>query len=212
METAALIVFVVFTTVHLYGSIRKNKKLRKLTKPFLLLSLLWYYLAATGNFRWTVVAALLFSWLGDVLLMGPGVKWFGYGGIAFMVSHFFFILSCLPDISGLNIWIIVLSEIFFLILVGFIFTRLKPHLPKSLFYPMALYLFINGNMNCFAFWRALSLQTTAGLISCIGAVLFFISDTCLFFVRFNKQSRQKTHFWVMLTYSLGELLIVVGLL
>ena len=46
----------------------------------------------------------------------------------------------------------------------------------------------------------------------IGAALFFISDSSLFFVRFNKDSRLKTHFLVMLTYSIGELLIVLGLL
>ena len=43
-------------------------------------------------------------------------------------------------------------------------------------------------------------------------LLFFISDSTLFFVRFKKDGRLKTHFWVMLTYSIGELLIVSGLI
>ena len=44
----------------------------------------------------------------------------------------------------------------------------------------------------------------------IGAVLFFASDSTLFFVRFKKDGLLKTHFLVMLTYILGEFLIVEG--
>ena len=93
-----------------------------------------------------------------------------------------------------------------------IFSKLKPHLPKVLFYPMFLYLMINGAMNCFAIFRFASAPAAATLITALGAALFFISDTALFFVRFNKESRLKTHFLVMLTYSIGELLIVLGLI
>ena len=46
----------------------------------------------------------------------------------------------------------------------------------------------------------------------VGAALFFISDGTLFFVRFKKDTRLKTHFLVMLTYSIGEFLIILGLL
>ena len=71
---------------------------------------------------------------------------------------------------------------------------------------------INGAMNCFAIFRYLSDPSLAGIVTVIGAVLFFISDSSLFFVRFNKNSRMKTHFIVMLTYSIGEFLIVLGLI
>ena len=77
---------------------------------------------------------------------------------------------------------------------------------------MFFYLLINGAMNCFAIFRAVSLANTPGLITALGAALFFVSDASLFFVRFKKDSRLKTHFLVMLTYSLGEFLIVLGLL
>ena len=102
--------------------------------------------------------------------------------------------------------------LFFAVTVTFVFSRLKPHLPKALFYPMFLYLLINGAMNCFAIFRCVSAPTAATVTTAIGAALFFISDTSLFFVRFKKDSRLKTHFLVMLTYSIGEFLIVLGLL
>ena len=108
--------------------------------------------------------------------------------------------------------LVILLAAVFIALVAYIFSRLKPYLPKMLFYPMFLYLLINGTMNCFAVFRYVSIPTAATLTTCIGAVLFFISDSTLFFVRFKKDSRLQTHFWVMLTYSVGELLIILGLL
>ena len=214
MKYIALIIFIVSTSIHLFASARKDKPLRDKTKPFILLALLAFYCLCVNKIAWSVVLALIFSWLGDVLLIPKGIKWFTIGGISFMVSHFFFVLSYLKyiDFTKINsLWIIMLGAFFF-VLVCFIFSRLKPHLPKALFYPMALYLLINGTMNCFAIFRYLSEPSKGALITVIGAILFFISDASLFFVRFKKDSRLKTHFLVMLTYSIGELLIVLGLI
>ncbi len=214
MRILSLIIFFLVTGVHLYASLKQDRSLRNLTKPFILLSLLAWYCLSVRTISWTVVAALLFSWLGDVLLMPKGVKWFTAGGISFMISHFFFILSYAEhtDFSRLPVWLILLLGCSFLAASCIIFHYLRPHLPKPLFYPMFLYLLINGAMNCFAWFRSFTLNAAAGLITAIGALLFFISDSSLFFVRFNKNSRLKTHFLVMLTYSIGEFLIVLGLI
>ena len=162
--------------------------------------------------------------------MPKGVKWFTAGGIAFMISHSFFVLGYWKDVDfhKIPVLLIVFLALFFAAAVAVIFSKLKPHLPKALFYPMFLYLLINGTMNCFAIFRCVSLingtmncfaifrcvslPTAATLTTAIGAALFFVSDSSLFFVRFKKDSRLKTHFLVMLTYSIGEFLIVCGLL
>lgn len=209
-----LIIFIVSTAVHLYASSKKNQKLRNITKPFILLSLLGFYVFSASEIRIQIVLALIFSWLGDVLLMPKGNKWFSAGGVAFMISHLFFVLGYNEDIvfSAIPVWCIVFFAAAFVIAVSIIFSKLKEHLPKALFYPMFFYLLVNGTMNCFAIFRLLSNPCPATIITCIGAVLFFISDTSLFFVRFKKNSRLKTHFIVMLTYSIGEILIICGLL
>ena len=214
MKTVFLAVFIVSTAVHLCASIQKNSRLRNVTKPFLLLSLLGFYVLAARSPETAIILALLFSWLGDVLLIPKGTKWFTAGGIAFMVSHAFFIAGYCRDVdfAKIPVPLILGLALFFTVTVAFIFSRLKPHLPKALFYLMFFYLLINGAMNCFAIFRCVSAPSAAALTTAIGAALFFISDTSLFFVRFNKESRLKTHFLVMLTYSVGELLIVLGLL
>ena len=218
MDILTLALFFIVLGIHLYASLKKNQKLRNITKPFILLTLLAWYLLVCDKPSTTLIIALVLSWLGDVLLIGPGIKWFTAGGISFMIGHFFFMISYYevgPEYWNLNV--LPLLVIVFLVLVIYIFNKLKPHLPKPLFIPMAAYLLINGLMNCTAIGRMIaSIYFTAnplpGIITCIGALLFFISDSTLFFVRFKKDSRLKTHFLVMLTYSLGEFLIVLGLI
>lgn len=207
-------VFIVSTSVHLFASLRQDKRLRAITKPFILLALLGYYLYSVEEFRTVVILALVFSWIGDVFLIIPGVKWFTIGGISFMISHFFFILTYSSDVifSSVPTYVIIVLGVFYFVVVSILFNRLKPHLPKPLFYPMYLYLLINGTMNSFAIFRYISCMDKAGIITAIGAILFFISDSSLFFVRFKKNSILKTHFLVMLTYSIGEFLIVLGLI
>ena len=214
MKSISLIIFTISTAIHLFASIKKNQKLRNYTKPFILLSLIVFYSLAAKEVRWTIILALIFSWIGDLFLMIPGVKWFTVGGISFMISHLFFIIGYCPDIvfSKINIFVIIILAISFFITVSIIFKNLKKHLPTKLFYPMYLYLLINGSMNCFAIFRYLSNINQNTIITCIGAILFFISDSSLFFVRFDKNSKLKTHFLVMLTYSIGEFLIVLGLI
>ena len=214
MKIVFLAVFFVSTAVHLYASLRKDARLRNITKPFILLSLLGFYVLAARSVSAAIVLALIFSWLGDVLLIPRGIKWFTAGGIAFMISHAFFVLGYTRDVvfSRIPVFLIVLLAVFFAAAVAYIFSKLRPHLPKALFYPMFLYLLINGTMNCFAIFRCVSAPSAATLTTAIGAALFFVSDTALFFVRFKKDGRLKTHFLVMLTYSIGEFLIVLGLL
>ena len=214
LEYPMLAVFFLSAGIHLYASLKQDKPLRNRTKPFILLGLLGFYLGAAEPIVLTVVFALVFSWIGDVLLIPKGTKWFTAGGIAFMVSHVFFIVSYAKetDFAKIPAALPVLLPLAFAAVSLFLFSKLRPHLPKTLFYPMLLYLLLNGAMNCFAWFRAYTVGGAAGIITAVGALLFFISDSSLFFVRFNKDSRLKTHFVVMLTYSLGEFLIILGLI
>ena len=214
MKYLFLGVFVLSAAVHLYASAKKDTGMRNFTKPFILLSLLGFYVLSARSLSGAIVLALIFSWLGDVLLIPKGVKWFTAGGIAFMISHGFFIAGYCRDVvfSRIPAPLILVLAFFFAATVAVVFSKLKPHLPKALFYPMFLYLLINGAMNCFAVFRCACSPSAATITTAVGAALFFISDASLFFVRFHKESRLKTHFLLMLTYSLGEMLIVLGLI
>lgn len=214
MKYAFLTVFLISAAIHLYASYKSDKPLRNKTKPFILLGLFGWYVCCAKNPQGIVIAALLTSWLGDVLLIPKGVKWFAIGGVSFGVSHLCFMLAYLPqiDFAIVPLWLIILTAAVYFTIVCFVFKGLKPHLPKQLFYPMLAYLLINGSMNSFAFFQLVSMPCKATAITFIGAVLFFISDSTLFYVRFKKDTIFKNHFIVMLTYTVAELLIVQGLI
>ena len=214
-------IFIIFTAIHLYASYIKKDSLRAPTKPVILLAILGMYLEWMhlhgADPSVLVVIALLTSWLGDVLLIPKGVKWFTIGGISFWISHFFFIFAYYESgivFSNINPLFIALIVLIYVPTVCILFKNLKRSLPKALFYPMFFYLLTNGAMNAFAWFRLLSgsCSLLSGLITGIGALLFFISDSSLFFVRFDKESKLKTHFLVMLTYSIGEFMIILGLM
>ncbi len=213
MKYLFLIIFAVSTGIHLYASLKQDRHLRNLTKPFLIPALAGFYIVCANPVRSTILLALLFSWLGDLFLMKKGQKWFAAGGICFMIAHMFFILCYLRDIDSEVFRVFtVFPAVLFLLAAAAVLFYLKQHLPENLFYPMSFYLCLNAVMNCFAVLRYISHPDHSGMITMIGALLFFISDSCLFVVRFKKKSRLKTHFLVMLTYSLGEFLIVFGLI
>lgn len=214
MKYAFLAIFILSSIIHLCASIRQNKKLRRVTKPFLLLALLGWYLLSVETPNAIIVAAILTSWLGDVLLIPKGVKWFSIGGMSFMLSHIFFIIAYAVnvDFSVIPVWAIILAAAAYIVITLLVFSRLKTHLPEKLFGPMMFYLLINGTMNCFALFQLITVPCLAAAVTFVGAMLFFASDSSLFFVRFKKDGLLKTHFVVMLTYILGEFLIVEGLI
>jgi len=214
MNYLFLICFIAVSAVHLYASAKSDKRLRAQTKGFILPFLLFWYLFSVQEPSVSVIAAIVFSWLGDVLLIFKGVKWFTAGGISFEVSHVFFIISYISniDFSLIPLWVIIVLGLIYLILCISVFRGLKPYLPKVLFVAMFIYLMINATQNCFAFYRMLSLKNLAGVITFVGTTLFFVSDSTLFYVRFKKDGKERNHFVVMLTYIVAEFLIVLGLM
>lgn len=212
MKYLFLAIFIITSTIHLYASYKSNAKLRAQTKGFILLSLLGWYCFSVSDPLTIIIAAILTSWLGDVLLIPKGVKWFSAGGISFFASHICFAAAYAYHINFdlVPLWVIIAVAAVYVVLTALVFRGLKPYLPKALFFPMAGYLLANGAMNCFALYQLVSMPCLATAITFIGAILFFVSDSTLFYVRFKKDGFFKTHFVVMLTYILSEFLIVEG--
>lgn len=216
MKYLFLILYLAVSALHLAASWRDEPELRKKTKPFLLILLLGYYLFAAERPSLLLALALAASWLGDVLLIPKGNRWFTMGGIAFMFSHLFFVLVYCGQItlSTLNPVVILLAAALYFGFSLFIIRRIRGNTPKAMIAPMYFYLLCNSTMNIFALMQLLSRPSLAAAVAYVGALLFYASDCCLFLVRYGKRPEIvfKKHFTVMLTYLLGELLIVVGIL
>ncbi|MBR0481405.1 MAG: lysoplasmalogenase [Firmicutes bacterium] len=211
-----LALFAVFSAIHLYHSWLDKYHHRTKTKPFLILFLSLYYIFATDSIDIFLVLALCASWLGDILLIPKGNKWFIMGGIAFMISHFFFIVTYIPNIDlSKALWPVAvpLALVYFGISI-FIMNFVKEGVPKMMVFPMWFYLLCNSCMNLCALLQFMSYRNAGAAMALIGAALFFASDCCLFVVRYHRRPQLifKKHFTIMVTYLAGELLIVLGML
>lgn len=208
--------FAAMSLWHLYYSWIDEKKGRARTKPFLLIFLTLYYIFSTHNISYLLLFALITSWLGDVFLIFPGI-WVTLGGFAFGAGHILFILAYATQITFSAVsWLpVVLVSLVYLGISAFILSLVWKPSPAPMRLNMTLYLLANSTMNIFALMQLLTNHSAGAAIAYIGAVLFFISDCCLFLVRFYKGEKQlvfKKHFTVMLTYLAGEFMIVQGMI
>ncbi len=240
MSKIVLLALLIVTCIHLCDCFRDDPRRNK-TKPFLLLLILaWYLLAEKGEINRFLVLALIASWIGDVLLILPGNKWFMIGGTSFLLSHFFFILTYLENIRdyliqhltfipgtagmvqvietegvrGINDGLVLLVAAVLYGGITFLVMRaVAPHTPGSMVLPMGLYLVTNSLMNLGALIQWLISGSIYAVVAWIGALLFFVSDCLLFLVRYHEKKDliPRRHFLVMLAYIAGELLITIGI-
>lgn len=216
MKYLFLAILIVSSVIHLYHSYKDEMKKRPYTKWILLLAILGYYLTSVSVPSKFLIAALITSWLGDVLLIPQGMAWFVAGGISFLASHILFITVYVPNVAFDNVtwWAVAIVAAIYLAVAAFVIKTLLPTTSKSMVAPLFLYITANATMNVFAFMQLISNPCPASAIAYAGAILFFISDCSLFCVKFHKNRDLifKRHFTVMLTYILGEFLITQGVL
>ena len=185
------------------------------TKPLLVSSLLLFYaFSAPPSPMPMLIAALFFSWLGDVLLMPKGNKWFVSGGVSFLISHVLFIFVYLPYIRWEAVlwWVIALAALVYLAVSAAVMRAIWGNTPKPMRVPMFLYLAANTTMNLFALMMLLGAPSAGAGLAYTGAVLFFTSDCVLFLSRYSEKKDRipKRGFLIMLTYIAGEALITFG--
>ncbi len=209
----SLVILLIDSVIHLYATYKCKTKMRKITKWFLLPLMALAYYFAVEEPNWYVLAAFFFSWLGDVLLLVRNVRFFIFGGVAFLLSHLCFIFAYCQNINfqAVPYATILPILILFIAIVYMVRGNLRDYIPKMLTIPMVAYLMANAAMNTFAMMQMFSCPNTATITISLGALLFFYSDVLLFGVRFHKStSIYKRHFLEMFAYILGEFMICYG--
>ena len=138
--------------------------------------------ASTSVFyAWMIVAGLLFSLAGDVLLMLPSDR-FAAGLASFLVAHLFYIAAFAAD-AGFGSAPLALLP--FVLGSAALYPLLRPNLGR-LEIPVLLYMLVIAVMAWQAVARWLDVGQLGALLACIGAVLFVISDAALALDRFHR--------------------------
>lgn len=189
------------------------------TKPLLMPVLATWFLQQSrqmpGTFRNFIIAALLCSTAGDVLLMFAhgegGALYFLLGLSAFLLAHLFYIVSFFRLLKGKTGFLKANPFYFlpFLLYLAVLLFVLYPGIPDGMKVPVILY-------GCVISGMALSVMNLRGRIPAsawssllAGAVLFVLSDSLIALNKFAF-SLGSAAVLIMITYVIGQYLLVRG--
>jgi uncharacterized membrane protein YhhN len=193
-----------------------QEEIARVVKPILLpILLIAVYFSESFSTKKILVTALIFSWIGDVILLfaDKGEIYFILGLVAFLISHLFYIVLFNKQTSSKSISNklsfgagIGLILIYFSMMIGTLGPKLGP-----LTLPVVIYAVVISTMLYFALkgsyqWNAIPYHAVL-----VGAVFFISSDSILAFNKFYQPIPQAS-FLIMITYLLAQYSIVWGIL
>lgn len=159
------------------------------------------------------MAALFFSWCGDLLLMGEGTLVFLLGMLGFMLTHgcnMRFLLKVQPFRMSVNT---IMGLAVAMLAVGFFYFVVKDQLGSFLL-PVVTYMLLIAISWILSFNllnHSDNLKMTATLFI-IGIGLFMLSDAVLAYNKFFQLSNMLLDLLVMVTYGIAQLTITEGYL
>lgn len=164
-----------------------------------------------NRLRGILIAALVFSALGDVLLMLPG-NFFIPGLLAFLIAHLCFIALFRQTTSAAR-WFPNRVALLCTLLAGAaMFAYVAPGLRDPVLKAaVAVYALVISLMAAQAIGRASVLRTEGALCVAVGAGIFMLSDSLIAINRFV-QPIEMSALWVLGTYYTAQVLIVANVL
>lgn len=209
-------IYIAFSLMYLailaFGYERFDLFLKPILIPILGFGAYFYRKFPTQN---TLLIALLFSWIGDVILLFTdlGEIYFIIGLVSFLMAH---ILYCILFNKQNRVrkkqnktFFVIGSVLIATYLIGMV-SVLMPHL-GDLEIPVSIYATVISIMLLFAFNGLLVWQRPGNILVCLGAFFFVVSDSILAVNKFYDPI-PKSSFFIMLTYLLAQYLIVLGIL
>jgi uncharacterized membrane protein YhhN len=214
-----LYLFLFIGIFDLFFSAENSLQYRFFSKPLIIPVLLLYFYKNSkkwsgSSLRKTIITALIFSWIGDVLLLFPDLFLFGLG--AFLMAHICYIIGFkLAQITPFSIGHVNFIRLFFFnlpiyLLAGLVYFLIQPNL-AGLKTPVVIYLIVIVMMATTA--RERYNQTTSGSFwqVFLGGMFFLLSDAVLAIDLFFRQFPE-SNIIVMGTYIIAQFLIIQGIL
>ena len=167
----------------------------------LIISILFSGQIELEGFSFFIFWGLIFSLLGDMMLLKPWYK-FELGLAAFLIGHIFYIIAFI-SYKGMDWDILPLLP-----LIGFalwLFRMIKPHLGKLLI-PVGSYMSVILLMVWQGMGIWLSEKNTFGLLIGSGAFIFCVSDSILAYQRFMRRFKYGNTI-ALVTYYIEQYLI-----
>lgn len=204
-----LSLYLVIAIIHLSFCIKDNNHIvRKLTKPFLLLSLglsLCFYVPQYP----LIITACFLACIGDILLIFEKSKiLFIIGATSFGASH---VLNALTQIQIIGYpipwwgYLLIFLPIPLSGVLGYLFVKREPFSLFKFAFSMC------HIINVFISIAVLSVgETASGMMILFGYLFCIISDIILA-KNIGKEEKKDINFYIMFTYLFGQLLTYFGL-
>lgn len=223
MNTRNLILtllFAVIVLLELLGRITGNINLEYVFKPMIMVWITIYFLLNAKNreFRFPVLIAFFFSWVGDILLMCSGgyesemLFYAGVGG--FLMAQLAYIIVFLRFSENDEPGYLRKDPLLALPLLGYmvgIYLILLPGLEGIMIPVILVYAVALIGMSVAALNRKGRVGHTGYALVFAGSVLFVASDSMIAINKFHTEIPQ-SGFWIMLTYIAAQYMIMRGLI
>jgi len=201
-----LIVLGIVSLVYLVTLFFKESIFQFILKSCLVPFILAVYIFGPNVILPTIVLALVFAWLGDVLLIKINNPiFFRFGLASFLIGHIFYIITMFTHAMPLNIPVLIISVIVAVCYGFFAFKMVKPSPEMKI--PVIAYETIILIMVISALQLFLAQGGLFGTLVFAGSLCFLASDTMLALVTFRKKP---LYVYVMITYIAAQLLIALG--
>lgn len=188
------------------------EQFRYLTKPLIIPALGLIYVSSLNNkstiWKDSIVMALVFSWIGDVLLHLDG--YFVPGLVSFLIAHIFYIIF-LSTTRSQTASFFKLRPVMLIAVMAYLIELMHLLWPflGGMKIPVLFYGITISTMLSAALWQYQKLDNRTATYLILGATFFVISDSLLAFNKF-RQPFELSGVYIMTTYILAQLLIVVG--
>ena len=209
-------IFIGIVLLDLVAGTMDSITFRHFTKPLILLSLFIYFAINGKNLGKTIYVtmlfALFFSWLGDVMLMYDYISgtYFILGLASFLIAHVLYTIIFIAKWKKKND-VTFLMVLFALTSYGILlFWQLKDNLGEMRI-PVIVYVFAIMTMAIAAFKRKNNINQKSFILVFLGALFFIASDSLLAINKFLI-SIPYPHIMVMATYATAQYLITRGVL
>jgi len=210
MKSNWLIVFAFVVTAVVLAIGLDFPSLYLVAKPLLMITLLLHFISASKGYpawRILVMAALVFSWGGDVLLMNNDM--FMAGLVSFLVAHVLYIITYQKTGASTG-KLTPMDVIKFVILGVALIWVLYPGI-GDLLIPVVVYALTLIAMGIWAHKRRDATSEPSFKMVSIGAMLFVLSDSLIAINKFAIEIPAE-RMLIMSTYIAAQFLIIQGLL
>ncbi|WP_264537143.1 lysoplasmalogenase [Flavobacterium sp. N1736] len=208
-------IYIAISIIYLLVLLSGNEFLDLYLKP-VLIPLLGFAVYAYKRFpsRNTLLTALAFSWIGDVILLFADIAeiYFILGLVSFLISHIIY-CTLFNKQDHTQIRNNIVFRVGCIVIVVYLIGMLWVLLPTlgDLKIPVIVYAFVISTMLLFALNGFLTWSKPGNKYVFTGAAVFVISDSILAIDKFHAPI-ERSAFIIMFTYLLAQYLIVAGIL